>query len=310
MSAVRDVVGSLRGFGHEILLYRGLEDLVARTAPYLAEGLSGDEPVLVALLPERNEALAAALERLGEDAGRVCFVDMRALGANPARIIPAWQAFVDEADSGAVGRGGAPARVLAEPLWAGRRPVEVEECLVHEGLLDVAFGAGVPWQLLCAYDASALPAPHLEAAARSHGRTGQATAGLMAGLRPPSGAVVERAFDLEGLPSVREHVEQRATAAGVARDAAQDLVLAAHELASNSVQHGGGRGRLRSWLEPGAFVVEVSDSGRIHDPLVGRQVADVGSEHGRGVWMANQLCDLVQLRSSAAGTVVRLFAWL
>jgi anti-sigma regulatory factor (Ser/Thr protein kinase) len=109
---------------------------------------------------------------------------------------------------------------------------------------------------------------------------------------------------------VREHVERGASAAGLDRAAAEDLVLAAHELASNSVRHGGGQGWLRSWCEPGAFVVEVSDSGRIDDPLVGRQVTDPTSEHGRGVWMANQLCDLVQLRSSPAGTVVRLFAWL
>jgi anti-sigma regulatory factor (Ser/Thr protein kinase) len=29
-------------------------------------------------------------------------------------------------------------------------------------------------------------------------------------------------------------------------------------------------------------------------------------EGGRGLWLVNQLCDLVQLRSSAAGGVVRL----
>ncbi|MEA2685742.1 MAG: hypothetical protein QOE93_937 [Actinomycetota bacterium] len=29
-------------------------------------------------------------------------------------------------------------------------------------------------------------------------------------------------------------------------------------------------------------------------------------DHGRGLWMANQLCDLVQLRTFASGTVVRL----
>jgi anti-sigma regulatory factor (Ser/Thr protein kinase) len=27
---------------------------------------------------------------------------------------------------------------------------------------------------------------------------------------------------------------------------------------------------------------------------------------GRGLWLANQLCDLVQIRSGARGTVVRL----
>jgi hypothetical protein len=31
-----------------------------------------------------------------------------------------------------------------------------------------------------------------------------------------------------------------------------------------------------------------------------------GQPYGRGLWIANQLCDLVQIRSSAAGTVVRM----
>ncbi|HYJ77750.1 MAG TPA: sensor histidine kinase, partial [Actinomycetes bacterium] len=31
---------------------------------------------------------------------------------------------------------------------------------------------------------------------------------------------------------------------------------------------------------------------------------------GRGLWLANQLCNLVQIRSGAAGTTVRLHARL
>jgi anti-sigma regulatory factor (Ser/Thr protein kinase) len=57
-------------------------------------------------------------------------------------------------------------------------------------------------------------------------------------------------------------------------------------------------------------VVEIRDSGRIDDPLVGRGTVDLTSEHGRGIWMANQLCDLVQVRSTGGGTQVRLYAWL
>ena len=94
------------------------------------------------------------------------------------------------------------------------------------------------------------------------------------------------------------------------RSALDDLVLAAHELATNSVLHGGGAGLLRSWSQPGAFVVEIADAGLIKDPLVGRDLLHDLAETGRGVWMANQLCDLVQVRSGSAGTVVRLFAWL
>jgi hypothetical protein len=56
--------------------------------------------------------------------------------------------------------------------------------------------------------------------------------------------------------------------------------------------------------------VEIADAGLINDPLVGRDLLHDLAETGRGVWMANQLCDLVQVRSGSAGTVVRLFAWL
>jgi hypothetical protein len=56
------------------------------------------------------------------------------------------------------------------------------------------------------------------------------------------------------------------------------------------------------------IVVEVADAGVIEQPLVGRLRPTVEQEGGRGLWIANQLCDLVQVRSGAEGTVVRLRA--
>jgi hypothetical protein len=53
-------------------------------------------------------------------------------------------------------------------------------------------------------------------------------------------------------------------------------------------------------------ICEVSDNGRIGQPLVGRQLPADDSVGGRGLWMANQLCDLVQIRTFADGSVVRL----
>jgi hypothetical protein len=35
-----------------------------------------------------------------------------------------------------------------------------------------------------------------------------------------------------------------------------------------------------------------------------------GLDCGRGLWLANQLCDLVQLRTSGTGTVVRTYVLL
>ena len=87
-----------------------------------------------------------------------------------------------------------------------------------------------------------------------------------------------------------------------------DLVLAVNEMATNSVQHGGGGGRVRLWLDDGWLVCEVRDSGVISQPLLGRRSPSVDNENGRGHWMANQLCDLVQVHSSrSASTAVRLF---
>ncbi len=47
-------------------------------------------------------------------------------------------------------------------------------------------------------------------------------------------------------------------------------MLAVNELASNSLDHGGGRGEVRLWSDGTTFLVEVEDSGSIVDLLVGR----------------------------------------
>jgi anti-sigma regulatory factor (Ser/Thr protein kinase) len=57
-------------------------------------------------------------------------------------------------------------------------------------------------------------------------------------------------------------------------------------------------------------VVEVEDEGLIEEPLVGRIRPDHTQLSGRGLWLANQLCDLVQIRSGMHGTTVRLHAAL
>jgi anti-sigma regulatory factor (Ser/Thr protein kinase) len=85
-----------------------------------------------------------------------------------------------------------------------------------------------------------------------------------------------------------------------------DLVLAVNELATNTIRHGGGRGTLRTWREPDTLLVEVLDRGFIEDPLAGRERPPDLTGGGRGLWLVNHLCDLVQVRSSHGGSVVRL----
>ena len=55
------------------------------------------------------------------------------------------------------------------------------------------------------------------------------------------------------------------------------------------------------------MICEVRDRGRLDQPLAGRASARARRPVGGwGLWLANQLCDLVQLRTLPDGNVVRL----
>lgn len=113
-------------------------------------------------------------------------------------------------------------------------------------------------------------------------------------------------FGGEDLARVRRLTEAEAEAAGLSARRATDLVTAVNEVAANSIRHGGGEGELRSWRDAGRLLVQIGDRGQITDPLAGRIRPAVEQLGGRGLWLANQLCDLVQIRSGSDGTVVRL----
>lgn len=113
-------------------------------------------------------------------------------------------------------------------------------------------------------------------------------------------------FGLDDLHDVRALVAAAATATGLTPSRTNDLAVAASELAANSILHGGGRGLASVWGEEGAIFVEIADAGTITDPSVGHVRPDPASEHGRGLYIANQLCDEVSIDSSAIGTRIRL----
>jgi anti-sigma regulatory factor (Ser/Thr protein kinase) len=246
----------------------------------------------------------------------VRFLDMHRLGRNPARVIPAWRKFL--AEHAADGR---PVRGIGEPVWAGRSEAELDECERHEALLNEAFANGPSWRLLCPYDLDALGMDVIRAARMTHpalmhegvSRRNSAYRPLHRAPGPFGGSLPsppaereELAFTAHGLGAVRSLVAKRAARAGLAESPREDLVLAVNELVTNSVQYGGGGGTLRIWLESEALVCDVRDRGFIQDPLVGRLPPPVDQHGGRGLWLVNHLCDLVQIRSSPDGTVVRV----
>ena len=305
----------LTTFRHEALLYQGEVGFLTGTLPFIRQGVAAGEPVLVVVSAARIGLLRAAL---GADADRVAFADRADVGANPARIIPAWRDFV-------AATGGRNARGIGEPIWAERTPAQLVECQRHEALLNLAFAGEPAWWLLCPYDTGALGPEVLEEAERSHpyvserglARDSAGYQGLEGAAEPfaaplpdPPAGLTELRFDSGSLAGLRELVSREAAAAGLDPGRAGDLVLAVDEVATNSLRHGGGRGTLRIWRDDGALVCEVRDAGRLHDPMAGRVRPVPERDGGRGLWMVNQLCDLVQLRSFPDGAVVRVHVYL
>jgi anti-sigma regulatory factor (Ser/Thr protein kinase) len=296
-------------FHHEAVLYDGERSYLDRLLPFLREGVAADEPMLVAVGPARIRLLEGAL---GADAERITFVPMDELGRNPARIIPAWRAFADAAGSRAV-------RGIGEPVWAGRSQAELDECYLHESLLNVAFANRPSFQLLCPYDTSNLPEPVLQRARASHpcvdehGTTKPSdhyhTEVPVTGLAAVPGEARRIVFEGPGLGDVRQAVAEAARHAGIGDRKVDACVLAVNELAANSIRHGGGRGELHVWQHGDALVCEIRDAGCITDPLAGRHIPTIEQLGGRGLWMVNQLCDLVQIRTPPHAPLNTVRVW-
>lgn len=299
-------------FRHEALFYDGDAEFLEATTSFIEDGTAAGEPVLVAVDARKIELLRSELNGGGEG---VRFLDMSQVGQNPARIIPLWREFVD-----ANVAAGKTARGIGEPVWPERSTAELAECRRHEGLLNVAFDNGDAWSLLCPYDASALPDDVLEEARRTHPVLVDADGESASGVYDPRGArhpfegslpepsedVAELRFGAGEIGEVRAFVRSHATGAELDEIQIENLVLAVSELATNSVRHATGSGRVRAWSEPETFFCEIRDGGVIEDPLAGRIVPAADALGGRGLWIVNQLCDLVQVRSSRQGTTVRL----
>jgi anti-sigma regulatory factor (Ser/Thr protein kinase) len=111
------------------------------------------------------------------------------------------------------------------------------------------------------------------------------------------------AGDLHGLRDALAHDPVTASLGALRRG---DLVFATNEAVTNVVKHGDGHATMRLWSDGGAVVSEVSCGSRIDDVMAGRRRPPADAAAGRGLWLINQICDLVELRSGDAGTTLRM----
>jgi anti-sigma regulatory factor (Ser/Thr protein kinase) len=294
---------------HQALFYHGEREYLDGVMGFIAPGLAAGEPVAAALPPEHGELLR---RELNGHRDAVEILDMFELGRNPARIIPAVERMVSKHDGGTL-------HYVGEPIWPGRSEEEIQEATKHEALINLAW-PDARIRVLCPYDAAALDAEVLADAERTHpavierGRERRSSAYTGAAipvrsnrpLPPVPPDAVELAFGLEDLFKVRALVFERAMAAGLRGQRVHELVLAVSELATNTVRHGPGSGVVRTWVHADRLLCQVEDPGQILDPLAGRRLPVPQVAGGIGLWVVNQLCELVEVRSDERGTTVRV----
>jgi len=305
------------GLVHEALFYLDEQDYATGIARFLRDGFELDEPALVAVPGSHVDVLRSAM---GADADRVRFADMAQAGRNPGRIIPTvLYAFTQEHPQRRV-------RIVGEPIWPGRSAAEYRAALQHEALINVAL-ADREATILCPYDLQGLDAVALADARTTHPVLVEGELRKVSTDYGDPRAVADASFrSLPDIPelwgdmlvfssandlrAVRQFVEGLALRAGLVPQRVPDLCMAVNEVATNTLVHTSAKGVLSLWQDPDtdSLICDITDSGQLHDRLVGRIPPAPEELHGRGLILVNVLCDLVEMPTGriGTGTTVRL----
>ena len=124
-------------------------------------------------------------------------------------------------------------------------------------------------------------------------------------LPPPAPGAMSYTYTTD-LAAIRAVVHRYAMDAGLTEARAIDLVLAVSEVAANTIRHANSAGSLKIWYDTEEIVCQINDEGRITDPLAGRRRPSLDARGGHGLWIVNEVCDQVELRSDETGTTIRL----
>jgi anti-sigma regulatory factor (Ser/Thr protein kinase) len=107
--------------------------------------------------------------------------------------------------------------------------------------------------------------------------------------------------------AVRHFAAEHAHRAGLSAERVTEMILAVGELAGNTLVHTSGPGTLTVWATSNEIICQVHDGGHLRNPLAGTHRHDPDATGaGSGLWMANQLCDLAEIRTGTGGTTIRL----
>ncbi|GAB3207138.1 anti-sigma factor RsbA family regulatory protein [Marinactinospora thermotolerans] len=309
--AVPDNAG-FEGFEHHGVLFHSARELCDVVVPRIRAGLASGDHVVVALRPGHATAVRAALTPSESDS--VHFVDHDTWYEAPGRTLAALHRLT-------LLHPDRHITVVGEPALPLDNPLELREWHRLDSVLGASL-AGSRLRLMCLHDTDALPRSVLERVWHTHpvmiiGGTPRhspdyrdaaaySAADALEPLPPPDGPV-ESLEIVPDLPALRDELTALAKRLGAPRERVNDLVVAVNEMAANVLEHGAGKGMISLWLAPGRLMCDVFDEGGdLTDPLSGYFPADALSVRGYGLWITRQICDFMEVRGNAGGSLVRL----
>lgn len=303
------------GLVHRAVAYRTPEHHAEVLRGPLSDALEHNQRAFVVVEPRCR----AELERtLGHSAGIEFHEPERVHTAPPFTVAGRWGRAARDAVTGGAGRICAVGQPLELPGTDPAYWTRLDLALTH-AMQDL------PVTLLCSFadtdgaraDVGQLHDELLVDGDRLPSRWRRDEHELLAeNPQPPPADLGEPLFtvpvDLGGLARMRRLVERQARLTGFGPHRVADLVLAVNELVSNGIEHGSGRPTLRAWRTPGALVAEMSDPDACRLTFPGLAAPPVAGARGRGLWLASELTDVLQVWTSeddpgqVHGTVVRV----
>ncbi|WP_176611835.1 sensor histidine kinase [Actinomadura sp. WMMB 499] len=295
-------------FVHQGCVYGGEDEFLRMAVPFITEGLERDEPVLVATTVANIGSVRAAL---GRRAHRVDFGETGAFGRRPQQRVAAFTAY----------RHRHPrderVRILAEPVWAGHTPRQVEAWECMESALNTVLG-GTGIHMICPYDSRTMPAPIVANVRCTHPQLVHGT-----DVRPSGGYVQPVAFvrrRAAPLPSpprdavtlefrgdlgrMRHAIVLETAALGLLGERMMIFSAAVGEIVGGAAG-GSGHPAVALWAQPGEVVCDVRLPVPL-DPFIGLHPPTLDPTPGDGFWLARQICDHLDVRPGSDGTIVRL----
>jgi CheY-like chemotaxis protein len=149
------------GCRHEALIYSSTDEFASATLPFVEEGLTRGDDLLVVL---REAGRTVLREALGRDADRIEFADALPWYRSPEHAFQGYSRYLADHPDG----GAARVRVVAEVIWPeSSAAADVAGWKRYEAGISPAM-ASVPVSFICAYDTRELPAGIITDARRTH----------------------------------------------------------------------------------------------------------------------------------------------